>query len=162
MLTSRRIWSLLTRFMCSVVIERWSLILVIHSHLDTYRVWWHQEIPQLLQKSLQLQGDICMLGWTDICILKSEAFVCAMVCRYFLVPCDKRKHTGHAQQQARTQASTDSACRHPVWLTHSSLGFQHPVGHRSFNSKPHLTGEVCVMPQATVLLLPIVACNLYT
>jgi len=31
-----------------------------------------------------------------IYILKSEASVCATVCRYFPAPCDKRKHTGHA------------------------------------------------------------------
>jgi len=37
-------------------------------------------------------------------------------CRYFLAPCDKRKYTGHAHQQAASHASTDSACRHPVWL----------------------------------------------
>jgi len=42
-----------------------------------------------------------------IYILKSEASVCATVRRYFLVPCDKHKHTGHAQQQAASQASTD-------------------------------------------------------
>jgi len=29
--------------------------------------------------------------------------------RYFLAPCDKHKHTGHSQQQAASQASTDSA-----------------------------------------------------
>jgi len=34
---------------------------------------------------------------------------------YFLAPCDKRKHTAHAHQQAANQASTDSAWRHPVW-----------------------------------------------
>ena len=38
----------------------------------------------------------------------------------------------------------DSACRHPVWLPHSNLGFQRPVGHRSYRNKPRLTGEVCV------------------
>jgi len=47
--------------------------------------------------------------------------------RYCLAPCDKHKHTGHAHQQAATQASTDSAWRYPVWLAHSSLGFQCPV-----------------------------------
>jgi len=38
--------------------------------------------------------------------------------------CDKRKHTAHAHQQAASQASTDSAWRHPVRLPHSSLGFR--------------------------------------
>ena len=60
--------------------------------------------------------------------------------RYFLAPCDKCKHTGHAQQQAASQASTDSTWRHPVWLPHSSLGFQRPVGCRSYHNKPRLTG----------------------
>jgi len=49
-----------------------------------------------------------------IYILKLEASVCATVCRYFLAPCDKHQHTGHAQQEAASHASTDSACRHPV------------------------------------------------
>jgi len=40
---------------------------------------------------------------------------------YFLAHCDKRKHTAHANQQAASEASTDSAWRHSVWLTHSSL-----------------------------------------
>jgi len=48
--------------------------------------------------------------------------------RYFLAPCDKRKQTGHSHQPAASQASTDSAWRHPVWLPHSSLRFQRPVG----------------------------------
>jgi len=52
---------------------------------------------------------------------KSEASVRLSEPRYFLAPCDKRKHTGHAHQQAGSQASTDSAWRHPVWLPHSSL-----------------------------------------
>jgi len=47
---------------------------------------------------------------------------------YFLAPCDKCKHTAHAHQQAASQASTDSTCRHTVWLLHSSLGFQRPAG----------------------------------
>jgi len=46
--------------------------------------------------------------------------------RYFLAPCDKHKHTGHAQRQPASQASTDSAWRHLVWLPHSSLGFDTP------------------------------------
>jgi len=83
-------------------------------------------------------------------ILKSEASVCATVRRYFLAPCDKRKHTGHAQQQAASQASTDSAWRHPMWIPHSSLRFQRPVGRRSYHNKPRLTREVCVTPQATI------------
>ena len=33
---------------------------------------------------------------------------------------------------AASQASTDSAWRHPMWLPHSSLSFQHPVGRRSY------------------------------
>jgi len=49
-----------------------------------------------------------------IYILKSEASVCATVRHHFLAPCDKRKHTGHTQQQAASQVSTDSACRHPL------------------------------------------------
>ena len=70
--------------------------------------------------------------------------------RYFLAPCDKRKHTVYAHQQAASQVSTDSAWRHPVWLPHSSLRFQRPVGRRSYHNKPRLTGEVCVTPQATI------------
>jgi len=58
---------------------------------------------------------------------------------YFLATCDKRKHTAHAHQHAASQASTDSACRHPVWLPHSSLGFQPPVGRRIYYSKPRLS-----------------------
>jgi len=64
---------------------------------------------------------------------------CLSVPCYFLSPCDKRKHTVHANQQAASQASMDSACRHPVWLPHSSLGFQRPVGHRSYHNKPRLS-----------------------
>jgi len=52
--------------------------------------------------------------------------------------------TAYAHQQAASQASTDSACRHPVWLPHSSLGFQRPVGRRSYHKKARVTGEVCV------------------
>jgi len=58
---------------------------------------------------------------------------------YFLAPCDKRKHTVHAYQQAASQTSTDSAWRHPVWLPHSSLGFQRPVGRRSYRLTPQST-----------------------
>jgi len=43
---------------------------------------------------------------------------------YFLASCEKRKHTAHTRQQAASQASTDSAWRHPVWLPHSSLDFR--------------------------------------
>ena len=82
--------------------------------------------------------------------------------RYLLAPYDKRKHTGHAQQQAASHASTDSAWRHPVWLPHSSLGFQPPVGRRSYHDKPCLTGEVCVTPQATIARLWLVNCNRYS
>ena len=67
---------------------------------------------------------------------------------YFVAPCDKRKHTAHNHQQAASQASTDSACRHPVWLPHSSLGFQRPIATQTdakrdcglfyFNMEPRL------------------------
>jgi len=60
---------------------------------------------------------------------------------YFLAPCYKRKHTSHAYQQAASHASTDSAWRHPVWLSHSSLGFQRPVGRRSYRLTPQATIE---------------------
>jgi len=68
---------------------------------------------------------------------------------YLLAPCDKRKHTAHAHQQAASQASTVCAWRHPVWLTHSSLGFQRPVGRRSYR----------LTPQATIALSAILACT---
>jgi len=109
--------------------------------------------------SQPIQNRVCntslvkIINMHVIYILKSEASACATMCRYFLAPCDEHKHTGHAQQQAASQASTDSACGHPVWLPHSSVGFQHPVGHRSYNNKPRLTGEVCVTPQATIALV---------
>jgi len=65
--------------------------------------------------------------WTvRIYILESEASVCATVRRYFPAPYDKREHTGHGQQQAASQASTDSACRHPVWLPHMQSRFPAP------------------------------------
>jgi len=89
-----------------------------------------------------VRGPEAMSISTVIYILKSEAPVCATVCRYFLAPCDKRKHTGHAKQQAASHASTDSAWRHPVWLPHSSLGFQRPVGRRGYHNKPRLRGTV--------------------
>jgi len=78
--------------------------------------------------------------------------------RYILAPCDKHQRTGHAQQQAASHASTDCAWRHPVWLPHSGLGFQRPVGRRSCHNKGRLTGEVCVTPQATIVQSAIVAC----
>jgi len=79
-----------------------------------------------------------------IYILKSEASVCATVHRYFLAACDKCRHTGHAHQQADSHTSMDPACRHPVWLPHSSLGFQPPVGRRSYHNKPPShRGSVC-------------------
>jgi len=52
----------------------------------------------------------------------------------------------------------DSTWRHPVWLPHSDLGFQRPVGRRSYHNKPRLTGEVCMTPQATIAQSAIVAC----
>jgi len=67
---------------------------------------------------------------------------------YFLAPCDKRKHTAYAHQQAASQASMDSAWRHPVWLPHSSLGFRRPVGRRSYR----------LTPQAIIVRSAIVAC----
>jgi len=81
--------------------------------------------------------------------------------RYFLPPCDKREQTGNAQQQAASQASTDSAWRHPVWLPYNSLGFQRPAGRRSYHNKPRLTGEVCVTPQATIAQSAWLNCNIY-
>jgi len=58
---------------------------------------------------------------------------------YFLALCDKRKHTAHTHQQAASQASADSGWRHPVWLPHSSLGFQHPVGRHRYRLTPQAT-----------------------
>jgi len=55
---------------------------------------------------------------------------------YFLAPSDKHKHTAHAHQQAASQASSDSTWRHPVWLPHSSPGFQRPVGRSSYRLMP--------------------------
>ena len=52
-------------------------------------------------------------------------------------------------QQASSQARTDSAWRQPVWLLHSSLGFQCPVGRRSYR----------LTPQATIAGRVIVACT---
>ena len=57
---------------------------------------------------------------------------------YFLAPCDKHKHTAHTHQQAASQVSTDSTWRRPVWLPHSSLRFQCPVGRRSYRLTPQL------------------------
>jgi len=72
---------------------------------------------------------------------------------YFLAPCNKHKHTGHAHQQAASQASTDSAWRHSVWLPHSSCGFQRPVG-LACEALLRLT------PQATIARSAIVTCNI--
>jgi len=47
----------------------------------------------------------------------------------------------------------DSAWRHLVWLPHSSLGFQRPVGRRSYHNKPRLSRQLCVTPQATIARL---------
>jgi len=63
---------------------------------------------------------------------------------YFLAPCDKHKHTAHAHQQAASQASTDSAWRHPVLL------LQRPVGCRSYS----------LTPQAAIAQSAIVACSI--
>jgi len=79
--------------------------------------------------------------------------------RYFLAPCDKRKHTAHVHQQAASHASTDSAWRHLVWLPHNSLGFQRPVGRRSYHKKPRLAG---LTQQATIARSAIVACTTKT
>jgi len=79
--------------------------------------------------------------------------------RYFLAPCDKRKHTGHTHQQAASHASTDSACRHPVWLSHNSLGFQRPVGRRSYHNKLACAALLRLTPQATIAQSVIVACR---
>jgi len=84
-------------------------------------------------------GSVCMCHGS-ICLL----------C-YFLAPCDKRKHTAHTHQQAASQAIADSGWRHPVWLPHSSLGFQHPVGRHRYR----------LTPQATIAQCAIVACGLF-
>ena len=60
---------------------------------------------------------------------------------YLLAPCNNRKHTAHGHHQAASQASTDFAWRHSVWLPHSSLGFQRPVGRRSYRLTPQATIE---------------------
>jgi len=78
---------------------------------------------------------------------------------YFLEPCDKRKNTAHAYQQAASQASTDSAWRHPVWLPHSSLGFQCHVRRRSYQNKLACAALLTLMPQATIAQSAIVACS---
>jgi len=77
-----------------------------------------------------------------------SASVCAMSC-YFLAPGDKRQHTAHAHQQAASQASMDSAWTHPVWLPHSTLGFQRPVGRSSYR----------LTTQSTIARSASVACN---
>ena len=82
---------------------------------------------------------------------------------YFLAPCDKRKHTGHAHQQAASQASTDSAWRHPVWLPHSRVGFQRPVGRRSYHNNLACAALLTLTPQATIarsaILIVLPMCN---
>jgi len=79
---------------------------------------------------------------------------------YFLAPCDKRKHTAYAHQQAASPASTDSAWRHPVWLPHSSLGFQRPVRRRSYHNKLACAALLTLTPQATIARSAIVACDI--
>jgi len=69
-------------------------------------------------------------------------------------------HTGHAHQQAASHASTDSAWRHPVWLPHSSLGFQRPVGRRSYHNKLACAALLRLTPQATIAIRAIVDCIL--
>ena len=113
----------------------------------------------------QLCNDSRYLG---IYILKSEASVRLSVClchgqhavgdrRCFLSPCDKRKHTGHAHQQAASPASIDSAWRYPLWLPHSSLGLQRPVGRRSYHNKLARAAVLRLTPQATIARIAIVA-----
>jgi len=77
------------------------------------------------------------------CIYKNQKRLSLPCC--FLAPCDKRKHTAHTHQQAASQASTDSAWRHPMWLPHGSLGFQRPV--------------LTLTPQTTIEQSTLVACN---
>jgi len=105
------------------------------------------------------QTDGIAVASTALAMLRSVKIGSVCLChgqhaigdrRYFLAPCDKCKHTAHAHQQAASQASTDFAWRHPVWLPHSSLGFQRHVCRRSYHNKPRLTGEVCVTQQATI------------
>ena len=96
------------------------------------RAWIHVKIklfkrisdPSRRRRSTVLNNLLLIIG--SVCLCHGEH------ASYFLSPCDKRKHTDHAHQQAASQASTDSAWRHPVWLPHSSLGFQRPVGRRSY------------------------------
>jgi len=110
---------------------------------------------------------------TGIYIQKSEASVLLSVSlyhgqhavrdrRYFLASCDKRKHTGHAHQQAASQASTDSAWRHPVWLPYSSVGFQRPVGRRSYHNKLACAALLRLTPEATIARSAIVDCYGYS
>jgi len=88
-----------------------------------------------LQNAINL---ILIIGSVCLCHCERLSVPC-----YFLAPCDNCKHTAHADQQAASQASTDSAWRHPVWLLHSSLGC------RSYR----------LTPQATITRIVIVACN---
>ena len=70
----------------------------------------------MLVTIVSLEGFLCEKSYSNNQARLSVTY-------YFLAPCDKRKHTAHTNQKAASQASTDSACRHPVWLPHSSLGF---------------------------------------
>ena len=73
-------------------------------------------------------------------------------CRYFLAPCDKRKHTGHAQQQPPARPA-QIPLGDTVWLSHSSLGFQRPVGRYM-----HCAALLRLTPQATIAQSVIVTC----
>jgi len=115
------------------------------------------KIPEL-QKYLVLQSIYKNQKCLSVCLCHGEHAIGDR--RYFLAPCDNRKHIGHAHQQAANHASTDSAWRHPVWLPHSSLGFQRPVGRRSYHNKPVSQGKraeseqvlLRLTPQATIVL----------
>jgi len=88
----------------------------------------------MLQVQMQRCASHLILIIGSVCLCHCERL--SVTC-YFLAPCDKRKHTVHAHQQAASQASTDSAWRHLVWLPHSSLGFQRPVGCCSYRLTKH-------------------------
>jgi len=101
------------------------------------------------------------------CLVRYLILIIGSVClchgehaSYFLAPYDKRKHTGHAHQQVASQASTDSAWKHPVWLPQSSLGFQRPVRRRSNHNKFACAALLTLTPQATITRSAIVACVL--
>ena len=74
-----------------------------------------------------LSSLILIIGSVCLCHCLALSLPCC-----FLAPCDKRKHS----------ANTDSAWRHPVWLLHSSLGFQRPVGRRSYRLTPQASAIV--------------------